>query len=203
MPPYISHKNYSIIPSISIYLPKTNTMKFIKLLSLAVLLSFVTYAATEKWYAYNNNYCTLLFPEKPEESQQEIDSEIGKLTLDIVMYDASTNEKDKNKIYGLYRTTYPDSLINSNKKELHPTFFRGAIDGAVSNVKGTLISEKDYNMGEFPGKEIKINYEDGLAIINMRCILIHNSLYMLQVIYLTENDNNEACKKFLDSFHLK
>lgn len=159
--------------------------------------------APESWYLFEDKDCTILFPKKVETTSQEIASELGPLTLFITMYDASEDKSDNNLVYGLFTSVYPDSAIHSNKKLMLPGFYRGAIDGAVKNVKGKLLSEKTIFVNDYEGREFRVNYSDGLAIIKMRCILVKNVMYMLQTICLTEKEENASSKKFFDSFKLK
>lgn len=142
------------------------------------------------------------FPKKPAYEKQNTESEIGNLPMDIYIYDASNNEKDDNLVYGLISTEYPDSLINSNMTDILSDFFNNAIQGAVSNVSGKLISQTDLKLNNFPGREIKINYNDGAAVIKMRLFLVQNKMYILQTITLTEKDSNKSIDKFMNSFKL-
>ena len=100
------------------------------------------------------------------------------------------------------RTTYPDTLIHSDFTDQIESFFRSAIDGAVSNVQGKLLSENSITMGAYPGRAIKVDYMNGLAIINMRFYLVQNNMYMLETISETSKDDNISIKRFFDSFEL-
>lgn len=178
--------------------------KIIGLLSvISMYMLTVAFVATDKWQIFETNDYSILFPQKVKTERKEIDSEVGKLQLDITMYDASGDEKEDNLIYGLFTTTYPDSIMNSDKKEILPKFFRGAIDGAVKNVQGKLLSEEEISLNDFPGREIRVDYRDGFAVIKMRCYLVHNVLYMIQTITLTEKEKNTSASYFLNSFKLK
>ncbi|MBK7689981.1 MAG: hypothetical protein IPK62_07935 [Bacteroidetes bacterium] len=165
-----------------------------------VASSFVT---AEKWYLFEDKDCSILFPKKVETTSQQVASELGPLTLFITMYDASQAKNDDNLVYGLFTSVYPDSVIHSNNKIMLPGFYRGAIDGAVKNVKGTLLSESTITINDYEGREFRVNYSEGLAVIKMRCFLVKNVMYMLQTICLTEKENNVSSQKFFDSFKLK
>ena len=73
----------------------------------------------------------------------------------------------------------------------------------VKNVKGTLLSESTITINDYEGREFRVNYSEGLAVIKMRCFLVKNVMYMLQTICLTEKENNVSSQKFFDSFKLK
>ena len=118
------------------------------------------------------------------------------------MYDASQLKED-NLLYGAIDSEYPDSLVNSDKSEILPKLFRGSIDGAVRNVNGVLLSENVMNYKGFPGREVRIDYNKGQAIIKMRLLLVHNKMIILQTITETSKDGNNASLHFLNSFQLK
>jgi hypothetical protein len=171
---------------------------------LALLFIFSTsFMAPEPWYLFETNEFSILFPQKVETESQLLDSELGKLPMKLTLYDASVDPEDDNMVYGFYSTVYPDSVISSENPEIIEKFFRGAIDGTVSNVKGELLSEKKISIDNFPGREIRVNFNGGQAIIVMRCYLVRNIMYIVQTITLTEKDANASALKFLNSFVLK
>ena len=69
-------------------------------------------------------------------------------------------------------------------------------------VGGKLISEKTIAYGLFPGKEIRLDYENGLAEIKCRLYLVKNTLYALKVTSATQKRENKARDFFLNSFKL-
>jgi hypothetical protein len=84
-----------------------------------------------------------------------------------------------------------------------PEFFRTSIDGAVKNVNGKLISEKVVALDGFPGREVKIDYGNGMAIIFLRMFLVNNKGYFVQTISQTGKEGNESAARFHKSFKLK
>jgi len=164
-----------------------------------VLSSFLNY---EDWFQCETKSYKILFPKKPAASTQKVNSAIGELTLNLNVYEVPQNETDDNYVYLVNETAYPDSLINSGSKDLLQTFFRNAIDGAAKNVNGKVISEKDITIQNYPGREVKVDYETARAIIRMRIYLVKNKMFMLQTITDTEKDSNKSITKFMDSFQL-
>ena len=123
--------------------------------------------------------------------------------MKIHMYDASSSPKEDNLIYGCIETEYPDSLIQASKDESYISgLFRGGIDGAVNNVQGKLLSESIISIQGYPGREIKVDFKDGLAIIRMRFYMVKNKMYILQTITLTGKDPNPSINQFFNSFRL-
>jgi len=82
-------------------------------------------------------------------------------------------------------------------------FFRGAVDGAVSNVKGKLLTEKKIELDGFPGREVTVDFQNGQAIIMMKCFLVRNMMYILEIISETGKENNASSSHFYQSFKLK
>jgi hypothetical protein len=70
-------------------------------------------------------------------------------------------------------------------------------------VHGKLLSEKIIQINGFPGREARIDFRDGLAVITMRAYLVKNKMYILQTITETKKDFNKSIGKFMDSFKLK
>ena len=67
---------------------------------------------------------------------------------------------------------------------------------------GRIISQRSISYGLFPGKEIRVDYENGLAEIKCRLYLVENTLYSLQVTSAAQNKKNKARDFFLNSFKL-
>ncbi|CAD5255117.1 MULTISPECIES: hypothetical protein [unclassified Imperialibacter] len=174
------------------------------LIASVALLTILSSFASGKWFLFEDKEFgfKIEFPEEPTATPQMIDSEIGQLKMNMVIYDASKKGNDDNLLYMTNVTEYPDSLINSDRTDILDKFFRGAIDGAVNNVKGKLLTEEVKNLADYPGREITVDYGQGMAIIRMRLFLIHNRAYMLQTITETGKSNNESIRRFMDSFQL-
>ena len=75
------------------------------------------------------------------------------------------------------------------------------INGAVENTKGSLLSEEEIFLNGYRGRVIKIDIED-TYIIKIKIILVGIKLYLAQVIYKKENDDNDNAKRFFDSMEL-
>lgn len=172
------------------------------LTALMIVVFTTSFVLKADWFLLDEPSFSILFPKKPEAQVQSVKSAIGDLTMNINMYDGS-KDNDENFLYGIITTEYPDSLINSDKKEKLAAFFRGSVDGAVKNVQGKLLSEKDIEMNGFPGREARVDFQNGLAIILMRSYLVHNKMYILQTITETKKEGNASVLKFYNSFKLK
>ena len=172
------------------------------IIALCIMLLTATGFTIAEWYKYETTYAQLDFPEKPNTTVQTVATTIGELPMEISMYEG-VPDKDDNHLYGFISSVYPDSLINSDKKELLPKFFRSSIDGAVNNVKGKLLTEKEIQMEGYPGRDVRIDYGDGIAILHIRVFLVKNRVMIIQTITPTSKENNPAAERFHKSFKIK
>lgn len=156
-----------------------------------------------KWKLFKGDGFTIEFPGVPSDNSQKTNSAVGELNIKIHMYEGNAeDESEENLVYGAISTEYPIGFMKDADKEAIDEVYKGAIEGAVKNVKGKLISNIEYTHNGHPGREIKIDFQEGLAVITMRCLLIENKMYMLQSIAITEKDNNKSSAKFFNSFKL-
>lgn len=171
--------------------------------SLTVVAQAETKTKADDWHTYTSevHQYKIDFPSKPTEQSQTIPSEIGPLNLAIIMYDASFSGED-NLIYMVNYTQYPVGTIHSDMEEMHDQIFRGAVDGAVANVGGKLISEAPIEINSFPGRKVKVDFQDGANVITMKCFLVNDAMYIMQTICETSKDDNERMDQFFDSFVL-
>jgi hypothetical protein len=157
---------------------------------------------TDDWYLLQTHSYKILFPKKPVATTREIDSQVGKLTLNLNIYEVPETENDDNHVYMTNETSYPDSTVNSDKKGLLDAFFKNAIAGSIKNVNGKLLSEKVIALGKYPGREVRIDFQNGLAVIRMRMYLVKHTMFMIQTITETNKQYNKSIDKFMDSFEL-
>ena len=150
-----------------------------------------------------DNDFTILFPQLPKADPQLINSDIGELKLNVYMYQAADLKNEDNFVYGVMSTEYPESLFVDATDEVLKDFFRSSVDGAVANVRGKLLSETIIQLDGNPGREIKVDFRDGMAVIKMRLYLVANKMYMVQTITETRKDFNLSINRFMDSFTLK
>jgi hypothetical protein len=179
-----------------------NKMKMKTLFALILVVLSTQLSAQATWHTFENDRITIAFPKNPKTTTQAVPTAIGNIDMNIASYDASKNG-DGNFAFVFISSVYPDSLINSNKKELLQGFFRNSIDGAVNNVGGKLISETEVELNGFPGREVKIDYGNGLAIIFLHLYLVKNNVYFVQTITQKEKEGNADVLRFHQSFKLK
>lgn len=178
-------------------------MKKIFLPVFAILfIAFTSSFVAAKWYTYKSKKFrfSIEFPAKPVEQVQDLDSDLGKITLNLQIYEVPENSGDDNYIYLTNATAYPKEMMNLNDADALNNFYSGAIEGAVRNTNGTLLYERTYYYNKLEGREIGMETEEGL--IRMKILLDGNVIYMLQTICPVEADNNENMQHFFNSFKL-
>lgn len=140
------------------------------------------------------------FPENPKIENRIVDSEYGKLSLEIQSYEPIDN--NDNMAYVALETKYPTKIIDQNDTYSLNTFYKNSIDGSLNSVSGQLISINDiYHNGKL-GKEFRCYFSEGKALMVYRLFYINESFYTFGVITLPNKDKNKAMNKFFESFKI-
>lgn len=157
------------------------------------------------WVEFENQEAgfRVMFPKKPQKTVQNVESETGPLLVNLFMHQPIAG-LDKNVLYSVGCTSYPADQINFAKMDdaALEAVFKKSIDGSVSSVEGSLVSVEKIKLAEFPGREVKIDFNQGLATMVLRYFLVGNNLYILQVVHPPANANNPAMLRFMESFEL-
>ncbi|APG64453.1 hypothetical protein LPB136_03340 [Tenacibaculum todarodis] len=170
-----------------------------KLLIIVLFLN-VTVLMSQEWEKYKNEELNLVayFPETPKKSIQKVETAVGTLDMHMIMH--SPTSGDDNAVYSLIRSDYPKEQFESATSVTNSKVLDGAVNGAVNNVKGKLVFDNKINFNGYPGRNIKILIDGGFIYI--KAILVENSMYIVQVICLTANDENKSINRFMDSFDI-
>ncbi|MEO6488773.1 MAG: hypothetical protein ABIO04_02440 [Ferruginibacter sp.] len=168
-----------------------------------LFLIFASSFITNEWVLLQKENYKILFPQAPSIDSTLTDSKIGKLFVYNYMYESPENTLDSNLVYGLSVTDYPEKYFSSTGQAFLKGFFDGMVNGAVKNISGKLLSEKEIIFKTYPGREIRIDYGEGAAIVNMKFILVQNKIFALQTISLTGKENNCNASKFYSSFDIQ
>lgn len=145
----------------------------------------------------NRSYC-IAFPNKPQFISKIIDSQYGKLILQIQSLE--TIPPNKNMAYMAMETQYPETNFNSeNKYELN-TFYQETINRSIETVGGNIVSISDIYYRNKLGKEYKYYIAEGSAFMVSRLFYINNKLYSYGVITTHNFRENNKLNRFLNSF---
>ena len=143
----------------------------------------------------------VMFPEVPIEQTKTVDSEYGKLSLDIQILEPTV--KEDNMIYIAMETKYPSGVVEPGDSIALNNFYEKAVDGALNSVNGDLVSIDDVYYRDIPGKEYRCYLSEGEALMVYRYFFIDDNFYSIGVITLPEKDKNKGMIKFFDSFGIK
>lgn len=154
----------------------------------------------QEWIKYKSDDLAFIamYPDTPERTVQKIPTAVGELDMYMIMYAPTSG--DDNAVYSIIRSDYPEDQFKEATDETNNTVLNGAVNGAVENVKGTLIHDKKITLNGFPGRDIKIQIEQGY--IYMNAYLVDNLMYITQVICEIDKDGNKSIKRFMDSFDI-
>jgi len=172
--------------------------KHILIALLSVFALSFTFAQDWKKYKAEDLAILAYFPGEPERSVQEVPTAVGKLDMHMIMYTPTSN--DKNMIYSAIRSDYPESQFENVDSSYNDTILDGAVNGAVSNVNGTLKSDEKITFNGYPGRSIKISAQGMFLYIN--AYLVDSTMFITQVICSPANDGNSDIDKFLNSFDI-
>jgi hypothetical protein len=171
-------------------------------LTLLVLALFLTVPVVhaQDWEVYKNETLEFraAYPDTPEKSVQKVSTAVGELDMHMVMYAPSSG--DDNAVYSVIRSDYPEGQFEGADSDMYTEVLDGAVEGARSNLDGTLVFDKTVTFNGFPGRNIKIKITG--AYVYMNAMLVYNTMFITQVICSTEKDNNASIQKFLNSFDI-
>ncbi|ARV08499.1 hypothetical protein BTO05_02130 [Winogradskyella sp. PC-19] len=171
--------------------------------SILLLIAFVVVSNTviaQEWIKYKSDDLEFIamYPKEPKRTVQKIPTAVGELDMHMVMYSPAFG--DVNAVYSVIRSDYPKDQFEDVTSEYNNSVLDGAVNGAVNNVKGTLVYDKKISLNGYPGREIKIQIDQGY--IYMNAYLVENIMYISQVICEIGNDGNKNIKRFMDSFDI-
>lgn len=149
----------------------------------------------------NKRTISVKFPMTPEAQTKILDSEYGKLTVDLQMLELKS--LSDNRVYMAMETEYPNKIIDENNPDEVSAYYKKSIDGAINSVNGTLVSVNDIYYNGKPGKEFRCSISEGKILMVYRVFYINHRAYSLGVLTLPNNDKNKAMMKFFDSFEIK
>lgn len=167
---------------------------------LAVCLTSITTMHAQEWEKYRAEDLQFIayYPKTPERTVQKVSTAVGELDMHMIMY--SPKSGDDNAVYSVIRSDYPEDQFKDADDEYNATVLDGAVNGAVSNVQGKLVFDNVVKYNGYPGRSIKILMQGGFIYIN--AYLVENSMFITQVICLSNKDKNKSIQRFLNSFEI-
>jgi hypothetical protein len=150
--------------------------------------------SSSSWETISGDGFTLTMPGTPSKNDDTIPSAAGPLPLR--MYTLSKGFEG----YITGYTEYPDIVFTSTEPE---KLLDGAQQGAISNVKGEVTSQRSITLNGHPGREIVGTSPAQNIGFTARVILAKPRMYMLVYTqYDKDKPISEDGKRFLDSFEI-
>ncbi len=144
-------------------------------------------------YKSEDGNFSIMFPGTPEQSFEQVPTEVGDIGMTTLMYEESVT-----KVYMVAYADYPSELVEASDPDV---LIQAAKDGALSSQQmNNLDEETDISINGYTGLYFKAN--NGQYYISYKIYLVNNRLYQIGILrdgsYATLED--EAA--FLDSFTL-
>jgi hypothetical protein len=139
---------------------------------------------------------TVMAPAVLLEETQTLETQAGKIDLHVF----STQSDDIG--YFVSYCDYPQEIVQRGNPE---TMLDGSRDGALSNAKGTLVSETKITLEGHPGRELLMEAKDESgrsATIKGRLFMVKNRLYQVMVVAPKARESGDVMDRFIKSFKL-
>ena len=175
------------------------------LLTLLLCLATQAAQAQDSWTVIKskNGKASIEIPKAPEMVTETMPSEVGEVVMNMQILDLSAGDGD-NMTMGLMTLEYPVNMKDSiNSPEKLKEFYDAAMNGAASNMGGTITTQEDVKENGHPGREFKIEIMGGMAVITMKYFQVKDMGYIAQVITKGDKVDNEEARRFLDSFKIE
>lgn len=134
----------------------------------------------------------VLMPGTPKQHTAEAESDFGKGVLHM-----NTAQADRT-LYGAHYLDYPAEI----KKAPIQKVLDASRDGALANLEGKLVSEKDIKLDKYPGREVQIEVAEGKRLFRARVYLVEQRMYQVVVFGTKAAATSKEADKFIDSFTL-
>ena len=135
-------------------------------------------------------------PKTLQESSQDLELQSGK----IILYLFST-QQDNIGYFVSYCDYPPETMAHGDLEKM----LDGSRDGALSNVKGELVSETKITLEGNPGRELVMETADESgrrATIKGRLFMVKNRLYQVMVVAPRSQAADKEVDQFIQSFKL-
>jgi hypothetical protein len=170
--------------------------------SILFLISTAIFAQNA-WQEHTNpeGRFRIMLPGSFTEKVDSVKTEIGTLAYHTLFLQTNDEAAD-NLFYMVSYCDYPASMVFADSVGLTEEFFQSTIETAAETVKGTVAYTSDIQLDKYPGKQWRIDYLEGKAVIKNRAYLVGSRYYSLQTIAFKEKSLNADGIRFFDSFRL-
>lgn len=147
-----------------------------------------------KEFSSSNGNFSILMPGTPAEERQTIDTEVGPINVQLFQV---LREGEAGYVVGY--ADLPKNIIQTPQDV--EEFFGGTIRGIVNSLQGRLLSQRNVKLGNYPGREIKIQAAQGV-MVSSRIYLVNQRFYQILVLTAQEQNLSKSIQGFLNSFRL-
>ena len=153
---------------------------YLTILVIAITSIAATTIHINDWelFRFDRGLFQIEMPELPAFSSQRLTTDLGELNMSIFMHEGEKGVDD-NILYMISFTDYPVDKINA--AEMDETtldeYYKGSVQTSVNNMQGKLLDEKTIDLFGHEGREIKVDYLDGQAIMRMQILLVKKHKY--------------------------
>ena len=167
---------------------------FLVLISLAAGSTCLHADHQPKWkeFASKEGGFKVVMPGTPKQEEFDTESDFGKGVLHM-----NRAQADKT-IYAANYCDFPTEIKMAPIKKVYDS----SRDGAVANLEGKLVSEKEIKLGKHPGREIQIEVAGGKQLFRARVFLVEQRLFQVVVMGTKKAATSRDADRFLDSFKL-
>lgn len=137
---------------------------------------------------------TVLMPGTPTTNNTSVNTQIGSIPIQLF-----TVVRPKEAVYLVAYSDLP-SNIPQNSRDINQ-FLSEVASGFSQGAGGKLISEQNISLNNFPGKEIKLEFPQGVIAIG-RIYIVNKRLYQVVVVTPREGDLTQSINGFFNSFRL-
>ncbi|MEW5859674.1 MAG: hypothetical protein AB1861_20195 [Cyanobacteriota bacterium] len=136
---------------------------------------------------------TVLMPGTPNQSQETIQTKAGPIKVQLFQ---TFRPNQAGYVVG-----YSDLPANAIKTPSDVnSFFAGAITGFTNSSKGKLLSQRNINLGNYPGREFKVQLSQGVIVKSRFYLVDRRRFYQVFVVTDKEQDLVKSIDGFLTSF---
>ncbi len=152
----------------------------------------------ELFQSYEGKF-EILAPGEFEQKTKAITTAIGEVTYHTFIHKPEGDNPD-NLAYMVSYCDYPEGSIHSDSTAIINDFFVATLESAQQSVQGALLYSNEIKHKDYPGRQWRIDYNEGNGVIKTKAFLVKNRYYSLQTIMLKRNSLNESTTRFMDSF---
>jgi hypothetical protein len=141
----------------------------------------------------NDGRFTVSFPGIPNETQVEVSTAVGTLTMHSFIYSDGESE------FGVMYSDYPAFAISLADKQ---DVLEGVRDGGIKSANVTLVDEKIGSVNGHPARLVTFEIPAQNRVIRALYILAGNRLYQILAITPNGDQDSPVAMQFLNSFEI-